>query len=388
MGLNLSPSRDYLESRLEDYLADLRCLVAIDSGAYDRAGGNLVNDWLGERLVRAGFSVKRFPQADTADHLLAQLHGAGRAKILLLGHSDTVYPRGTAAQRPLQLRGDRLMGPGACDMKAGLLSGIYAIEALQEQGFADFERLSFLCVADEEVDERNSISLILESIRGCDAVLTLEAARENGDIVTARKGNIVIHVAARGRSAHAGVEPEKGRNAISGLMRRLLRVEALARPEAGVTINIGTIAGGTMPNVVPAQAEARIDVRAFEPSELERAVEQIQEIFERPVEDGLAFTLQQRLASPPMPRTDEAARLEQLAIQAASSLGFALRGVSTGGAADSAFAAQAGVPVLDGLGPIGGLDHGPDEYILKSSIVPRAALLAELMRMICGVQNG
>ena len=378
----------YLEAQLENYLADLRRLVAIDSGTYDKAGGNRVNDWLADRLTRAGFSIQRFPQRETADHLLAQLPGSGRAKILLLGHSDTVYPRGTAAQRPLKLLGDRLLGPGACDMKAGLLSGIYAVEALQALSFDDFAQLVFLCVADEEVDERTSIPLILESIRDCDAVLTLEAARENGDIVTARKGNVVLRVRAQGRSAHAGVEPEKGRNAISGLMRRLLQVEALAKPEAGITINVGTINGGELPNVVPDRAAASIDIRAFEPAELDRAVAEVEAIFARPGEDEISFTLDKRLASPPMPRSAAVAGLEALAIQAAASLGFGLRGISTGGAADSAFAAQAGAPALDGLGPIGGLDHGPDEYILKSSIVPRAALLAELIRLICGVKNG
>ena len=171
------PISNYLESQLESYLADLQRLVAIDSGSYDKEGGNRVIDWLAGRLSRAGFSIQRFPQIDTADHLLAQLRGSGREKILLLSHCDTVYPRGTAAQRPLRLVGDRLLGPGACDMKAGLLSGIYAIEALQAQGFDAFARLVFLCVADEEVDERSSIPLILESIsRRCDAVLTLEAS--------------------------------------------------------------------------------------------------------------------------------------------------------------------------------------------------------------------
>ena len=139
----------YLESKLEEYLADLGRLVAIDSGAYDKQGGNLVNDWLAARLDRAGFAIQRYPQKETADHMLAQCSGSGRAKILLLGHCDTVYARGTAAQRPLILVGDRLLGPGTCDMKAGLLSGIYAIEALQKLGFDDFARLGFLCVADE-----------------------------------------------------------------------------------------------------------------------------------------------------------------------------------------------------------------------------------------------
>ena len=178
--------------------------------------------------------------------------------------------RGTAAQRPLTQADDRLRGPGACDMKAGLLAGIYAVEALDAIGFKEFATLTLLCVADEEVDERTSIQLICETIAGCDAVLTLEAARENGDIVTARKGNVVMRVEAQGHSAHAGVEPEKGRNAISGLLRRLLQVEALAHPAGGITINIGMISGGTMPNVVPDHASASIDIRAYEQSELDR----------------------------------------------------------------------------------------------------------------------
>ena len=374
---------DYLNSQLDHYLADLELLVSIDSGTYDKDGCNRVNDWLERRLSNLGFSIERIPQQETGDHLLARLPGQGSAKILLLGHSDTVYARGTAAQRPLTQAGDRLRGPGACDMKAGLLAGVYAVEALDAIGFNDFATLTLLCVADEEVDERTSVQLICESIAGCDAVLTLEAARENGDIVTARKGNVVMRVEAQGHSAHAGVEPEKGRNAISGMLRRLLQVEALAHPVGGITINIGMISGGTMPNVVPDHASASIDIRAYEQSELDRTVAEIEAVFARPAVDDIRFTMNHRLASPPMPRTEAVARLEGLAIRAAAELGFELRGTSTGGAADSAFAAQAGVPVLDGLGPIGGLDHGPDEYILKSSIVLRTALLAELIRLIC-----
>ncbi len=379
--------REYLRSQLHRYLADLEHLVAIDSGTYDKEGCNRVNDWLEQRLGTLGFSIERFPQPDTGDHLLARLGGRGSARILLLGHSDTVYPRGTAARRPLKQAGDRLLGPGVCDMKAGLLAGIYAVEALNAIGFDDFRILALLCVADEEVDERTSVPLIQQSIAGYDAVLTLEAARENGDIVTARKGNVVMRVEAHGRSAHAGVEPEKGRNAISGLLRRLLQAEALAHPVIGLSINIGLIGGGTMPNVVPDHASASIDIRAFEQRDLDRAVAEIEGIFARPAVDDIRFSVKHRLASPPMPRSEAVARLEALAIRAAADLGFELRGVGTGGAADSAFAAQAGVPVLDGLGPIGGLDHGPDEYILTSSIVPRTALLAELIRLICGKRS-
>ena len=379
---------DVLAARLNCYLDDLSHLVAIDSGTYDKAGGNRVNDWLAARLATLGFAIKRFPQADTGDHLLAALAGQGDGRILLLGHSDTVYPAGTAAQRPLTQVGDKLLGPGTCDMKAGLLTGLYAVETLLERDFSDFAELRLLVVADEEVDERTSIPLIKDCIAGCDAVLTLEAARENGDIVTARKGNIVMRVEAHGKSAHAGVEPEKGRNAISVLMRRLIQIELLVNPVSGVTINVGVIKGGSAANVVPAHAAASIDIRAFTMDELQQVADEIAAVFARDDGDGVSFVASQRLASPPMPRTKAVARLEAMAIAEAAKLGFALSGVSTGGAADSAFAACAGVPVLDGLGPIGGLDHGPDEYISRSSIVPRAALLAHLIIAICGAKNG
>lgn len=372
-----------IQSQLDRYLADLKLLVSIDSGTYDKAGCNRINDWLEARLSPLGFAIERFPQAETGDHLLARMRGSGGARILLLGHSDTVYPRGTAAQRPLRQVSDRLLGPGTCDMKAGLLSGIYAVEALLRARFEDFAELALLCVADEEVDQRTSIRLICKTARGFDAVLTLEAARENGDIVTARKGNVVFRVEASGHSAHAGVEPDKGRNAITALMRRLLQIETLANPDAGITINIGVIDGGSAANVVPDRARAAVDIRAYAQAELDATVARAEAIFAADNDDGIQFVTTCQAASPPMPRTEAIARLEGLAVRAARDLGFELRGVSTGGAADSAFAAQEGLPVLDGLGPIGGLDHGPDEYILKSSIAPRTALLAELIRRIC-----
>jgi glutamate carboxypeptidase len=273
-------------------------------------------------------------------------------------------------------------------MKAGLLTGIYAIGALQEVDFKDFDTLTYLCVSDEELDNRASIPLIRETVQGQNAVLTLEAARENGDIVTERKGNTVLWVTAHGRSAHAGVEPEKGRNAIMGLVRKLEQIEALAQPEKQITVNIGVINGGAMPNVVPDEARVAIDIRAFHQSQLDIVRHQIEAILDQPDNQSIRFTVAHDDASPPMPRTSSTERLEQQAQQVARELGFDVRGASTGGAADAAFAAAEGIPALDGLGPIGGLDHSPDEYILKSSIVPRTALLAGLIMLICGEKDG
>ena len=143
------PIVTFLERRLDVYLDDLRTLVGIDSGSYDKAGVDKINDWLEERLRALGFSVERYPQTESGDDLLATQRGKGQGRILLLGHSDTVFPVGTAGERPMTIQGDKVLGPGTCDMKAGLLTGIYALEALREIGFDGYDSISYLCVTDE-----------------------------------------------------------------------------------------------------------------------------------------------------------------------------------------------------------------------------------------------
>ncbi|MBZ0302946.1 MAG: M20 family metallopeptidase [Anaerolineae bacterium] len=373
---------EYLDSRLDDYLADLTTLSGTDSYSFDREDVNHVVDWLETRLKTLGFAVQRQPQAKAGDNLVAERQGTGQGCVLLLGHSDTVFPRGTAAQRPVTRQGDKLLGPGTCDMKAGLLAGVYAIAALDAVGFTDYERLGFLIVSDEEIDERPSIPLIRATCREYDAVLTLEAARENGDIVTARKGVRSFGAQASGRAAHSGVEPEKGRSAILAMAHQVIALQQLNDPAQGVSVNVGVVEGGRLRNIVPDQAAIRFEARAFSQDDLDRVTATIEDLFTRSTVPDVTFQVHWEQTSPPMPRTAAIALLEKMTTQIGAELGFEVHGASTGGAADAAFAAGEGVPALDGLGPIGGLDHGPDEYILHSSIVPRTALLARLMQAI------
>lgn len=373
----------YLESRLDAYLDDLRTLSGTDSGTLDKEGVNKVVAWLEERLKGLGFSVERRPQAKHGDDLLATLDGSGKGHIMLLGHSDTVFPKGTAAERPLTIDGDIINGPGTCDMKAGLLTGLYAVAALREIGFDDFGRISYLCVSDEEVEERHSHDLIREIGRQADVGLTLEAARANGDVVAARKGVRWYQVEAFGKSAHAGVEPEKGRNAIVALAHHIVAFHALNGFRPDVTVNVGTIEGGMVPNAVPDYAQIHVDVRAFTNEDLEATLKAIEAQLEKETVPDVRMTIKRMGAgSPCMPRTPEVTALEGLAQEAARELGFEVKGAATGGGSDAAVVAAEGTPVLDGLGPIGGLDHGPDEYIELSSIVPRTALLAKLIMSI------
>ncbi len=372
-----------LEGRLETFLDELRTLTGIDSGSFDKAGVNRVNDWLESRLCALGFSVERLPQEEYGDNLVATLDGRGRGHILLLGHSDTVYARGTAAERPMTIQGDKILGPGTCDMKAGLLAGIYAVETLCQLGLDDFGRLTFLCVSDEEVEDRRSLDLIRQMGRQAGAALTLEAARPNGDIVTARKGVSWYVIEAFGRMAHAGVEPEKGRNAILALAHHILALQELNNFRPGVTVNVGFIQGGTVPNNVPEYAVMKVDIRAFSVADFEATLAAIRAQLQKETVPGVRYRLtREGTDHPPMPRTPEVAALEALAREQARELGFEVKGVATGGASDASLVAAEGVPVLDGLGPVGGLDHSPDEYIELSSIVPRTALLAKLIMAI------
>jgi glutamate carboxypeptidase len=384
VGAVSEPIVRFLEKRLDSYLHDLRTLVSIDSGSLDKAGVDAVNDWLEERLASLGFTVERHSQTDFGDNLLATLQGKGHGRILLLGHTDTVYPHGTAAKRPMTIQGDKILGPGTCDMKAGLLTGLYAVEALQEVGFDDYEAIAYLFVSDEECSERRSLPLLRSESQKADAVLTLEAARQNGDIVTARKAMRWYTVEIFGHSAHAGVEPEKGRSAILALAHHIAALDTLNGLRPGATVNIGYIEGGSGPNVVADYAKMRLDLRSFTDEDIQALDDAVQEQLKKTTVPGVKVTttLEEGAFVPAMKRTPTIEELERLAQKAAQELGLRIKGASTGGGSDANFASAEGAPVLDGLGPIGGLDHGPDEYIELSSIVPRTALLAKLIMAI------
>jgi glutamate carboxypeptidase len=375
------PILRFSEESLDSYVHDLHTLVSIDSGSQDKAGVDAVNDWLERCLAKLGFIVERHPQAEFGDDLLATLGGQGRGRILLLGHADTVFPTGTAAKRPMTIRGDNIVGPGVCDMKSGLLSGLYAVQALREVGFDDFETIAYLCVSDEECGQRHSIPLIRSESRTADVVLTLEAARENGDIVTGRKALRWYTVEAFGRAAHAGVEPERGRSAILTLAHHIVELDKLngLRPDA--TLTTGYVEGGSLPSIVAHYAKMRVDLRALTDEDMQALLDAMHEQLGKTAVPGVTIkvTLEKGSVCPAMTRTPAIAELEQLAQRAAQQLGLEIKGTVTGGASDANYAAAEGTPVLDGLGPVGGLDHSPDEYLRLTSIVPRTALLAKLI---------
>ena len=374
-----------LEQRQSEYLADLTTLAAIDSGSYDKAGVDRVQDWFQRAFAASGFEIERVPETVRGDNLIARKRGAGHGRVLLIGHADTVYPPGTAAQRPVRIEGDKLLGPGTCDMKAGLLTGLYAVRALDHVGWADFELLTVVIVSDEEIEDRRSVDLLRSEGSRHDAVLTLEAARENGDIVVARKASRWWKATATGKAAHAGVEPEKGASATLAIARAIVEAAKLNGFKPGMTVNPGRIEGGANPNIVADHASVLFDLRAWSNEEMDELSDALRQAAGSHGVPGVTIelSLPGGPGMPAMAPSDGTARLKRHAIRIANELGFALKGAATGGASDVSHAVHQGTPGLDGLGPIGGLDHSPDEYILVRSIVPRTALLSKLLQAIC-----
>ena len=292
---------------------------------------------------------------------------------------DTVFPAGTAAERPFRVDGDTAYGPGVSDMKGGLLAGLHAVTCLQDEGFDGFGEITYVCNPDEEIGSPFSGPLILERAKEADVCFVLEGARENGDIVSSRKGVRDARIVYTGRAAHAGVEPHRGRSAVLQAAHATVRLHELNGRWPGVTVNVGVLQGGIRPNVVAERCELQVDLRAVTQETFEEALAELQRIAEDVVVPDVTVEVTSRSGFPVMEKTEATARLVERAKALASDLGFEVNDAATGGASDANPVAGLGVPTLDGLGPIGGSDHAPGEWLDLRSVVPRVALLAGLI---------
>ena len=370
----------YTREHLLQYIEELRELCSIDSYSYHKPGLDETALFLAARMRGLGMHATIIERESWGNDLLGTLHGKGGANVLLLGHMDTVYPVGIATSRPVQVDGDIIYGPGVSDMKGCILSAIYAIEALLAMNYRAFGEIRFLCVSDEEINVRHCQDVMQTACENVGGALVLEAARSNGDIVSSRKGHTWYKLTALGRSAHAGVEPEKGRNAVIEMAHQILQFQNLNGWREGITINAGVISGGTLPNVVPDFAQAQFDLRFLHDEDRIATEQRFHELLEQKRIASVELTLERAPdMKAPMVLTTESQKLAQHAQYIANLLGFSINHVLTGGASDASYATKHGVPALDGLGPIGGRDHSPDEYLVLSSVAPRVALLAGLI---------
>jgi glutamate carboxypeptidase len=377
--------RGAVNDRFERYLAELEMLVNIDCGSYTPEGVNRVADHVASWMTELGARVERTRhrpadgEPQLGDLIIGALAGDG-PRILVIGHMDTVFDPGTATARPFRRDGDRAYGPGVSDMKGGLLAGLHAVAALHEAGYRP--NATFVANPDEEIGSGFSTPFIRALAQSHDVALVLECARANGDIVSARKGIADLQITYRGRAAHAGVEPEKGRSAILAAAQAVSELTALNGRWPSVTVNAGTIAGGTRPNVVAERCEVGLDLRAASVSEFAAARDEVSRIVATPAVDGVTAEVRETASHKPMERSPAARRLVTLAQAIAHELGFSVSDAATGGASDANTTSAAGLPTLDGLGPVGGDDHSADEWLDLTSVVPRTALLAGLMARV------
>jgi glutamate carboxypeptidase len=382
----LDALRAVVRADLPAYLDDLERLVNIDCGSYTPDGVNQVARWVEDFLTDLGAEVQAHPDPDggLGDTLVATFSGRpGGARALLIGHMDTVFEPGTAAERPFRIQDGVAYGPGVTDMKGGLLAGLYALKAIvTERGGVPFERLVFIANPDEEIGSPSSTPHIQAQAAGTDVALVLECARANGDIVSARKGILDLRIVVHGRAAHAGVEPEKGRNAILEGARIVEDLHLLNGQWPGVTVNVGLITGGTRPNVVAERCTLEVDVRATTRDALETAEAAIRRIAEATEIPDVTVDFESMARWWPMERLGRSGHLVEHAQGVADLLGFSVAEASTGGASDANSTSGMGIPSLDGLGPIGGNDHSPAEYLDVDSIVPRTTLVAGLLLAI------
>ena len=365
------------------YREELAHLVGIDSGSHDADGVTRVAEWAATTLAADGFDVETVPTPERDGRrygpvVIARRRGTGTARVVLFAHMDTVFPAGTAAERPFRIDGGVAYGPGVCDDIAGIAAGLAAARVLDGLGYDGYGELVLALTPDEEIGSPASREILAEVAEGADAALCLECARENGDLVGARKGVADVLVSIRGRAAHSGVEPERGINAAVEAARLLLDVQALSGAEPGLTVNVGKVASGSRANIVPEHAELHVEVRATGLAELVRTLDAIDERGRRPFVEGARIDVTRLDVCPPLERsaTDD---LAGLAREVGERLGLTFDVAATGGASDANFVAALGVPTLDGLGPVGGGDHGVDEWLDLSSVPERVALLAGLV---------
>jgi len=353
---------------IDAMLADLRTLVEIESPSLDlvrlaesaRALKELIEGHLG--------GTAALIDSPAGPHV--HWSGGGQPKVLLVGHHDTVFPAGALEGRPFTVADGRVTGPGVFDMLGGIVQALHGLAALD-----DTSGVELLFSADEEVGSIHSRALIEERALACGAVLVLEPSADGGVLKTGRKGCGTFDVTVHGRASHAGLEPEKGVNALIETAHQVLAIAEIAEPELGTTVTPTVAAVGTTDNVVPALGRIKVDVRVESAGEKERVETAMAAL--RVVDPQASIAVSGSINRPPMPESASADLMPLVALVDPD-----LDGIAVGGGSDGNFTAAIGVPTLDGLGAVGGGAHADHEYLLVDTMPARARLIAGLVALI------
>ncbi len=359
----------------------LKTLVETESPSHDKSAVDRVGMIVAEEMQRLNGQVEIVQNAETGSHVLAKFHPSSlilhpSKPILILCHLDTVFPLGTIQKTPYREDGDKIFGPGALDMKGGIVIALAAIEEAQKRGLN--RPVALLCTSDEEIGSHASRALIEQLAKESALVLVMEPALPDGSLKTWRKGVGGFDIKARGRAAHAGGDHQAGRNAIEEMSHQVIAIQKLTDYSKQTTLNVGVIHGGTVSNVVPEEATIQVDVRVMQHSEWERVEAEVKNL--KPILDGTTIEVTGGLNRPPMPFDDRMKATFEKAKSIASKIGIELKAGGTGGGSDGNFVAALGIPLLDGMGAVGEGYHSEREYIFAESMGQKAKLIAELIR--------
>ena len=380
----------YFSERRDEIVSTIRELVEIESPSDNKAAVDEVADAVAHKFSRLGGEVHVHPAKDFGNHLQVNFSGKSAKPVLLLGHYDTVYPLGTLATMPCRAVHNRLTGPGVLDMKSGIALMLHALAALQEWHGGLHGKdwngglprpVTVLLVSDEEVGSDSSRAITESLAKKAAAVLVLEPSYGGqGAVKTARKGVGEYLVKVSGKASHAGLDFQKGVNAILELARQIEKISRFTDLKKGLTVNVGIVSGGSRTNVVPAEAAAQVDIRIARIKDAAGIDRKMRSL--RPFNRKCKIETTGGINRPPMERTAGVATLYAQASAIARELGWKLEEAAVGGGSDGNFTAGLGIPTLDGLGGVGDGAHAAHEHILISELPRRAALIAGLIEAV------
>ncbi|UII54253.1 M20 family metallopeptidase [Cytobacillus spongiae] len=374
--------RSFLEAKQQEMLEMLEEMVNMDSGSYDKQGVDRVGTLLAKSYDELGFRIEVYKQTELGDHLLIKHRNAKQPKIIIIAHMDTVFPKGTVEERPFSIKGDQAFGPGVIDMKGSHITLFYAIRALLQSKSKACENIMLLFNSDEEIGSPTSREMIEKEAIDKDFALIMEPARRDGSLVTARRGKGNYTLTVKGKAAHSGIEPEKGRSAIEELAHKVIQLHELTDHEKGISVNVGLIEGGSAANTVSDNAIAHVDVRISELAQVEELEEELEKICSSTEVPGTEIELEGEMNRPPMEKNEQTVSLLELIESVGKEIGVDISDTSTGGGSDASFTAALGIPTIDGLGPVGGFPHSEKEYLEIPSLVDRALLLAKTIEVL------
>ncbi|KAA2214858.1 M20 family metallopeptidase [Teichococcus oryzae] len=373
---------EWLATQQDAMLAELEAMVNTDGGSYDKAGVDAVGERVKAFCARHGIPVETIPGAKHGDCLRATVAGGdglasgnARQNIVLMGHRDTVFPKGEPERRPFTVKDGIATGPGVCDMKAGLVQNMFVLAAFAQFGGAPGPLVG-LFTGDEEIGSPEGRPVIEKEARAARVVFNSEPGRPSGGVVTGRKGGVFMVMDIEGKAAHSGGNFEAGISAIEELARKVQAIHALTDIPRGITLNVGLVSGGQSVNTVAPWAQGQIDLRYIHPEDRDEVMGRIEGIVAQSFVPGTRASLTIRGEFLPLAKNAGTEAVFALYRQAAAESGLDTQAEFAGGCADSGFTAAQGAPTLCAVGPVGGRAHSPEEYLEVATLVPRAQALA------------